>query len=207
MSLAMILIQQNDASSSKVASVREKYTTILADKHEDAMAKFGAAVSQGIIDAGGRNVTISMQNKSGSGNMPALVGMALFQQFWYWFPLAHCLSLAFTPTAIIGVNKDLAVGRPSFLSQAYGLGRLTTAHIARTDPEIRLCLQRETVAARVPSCDATSDEGDCRKGQDGCPLDDRQGNSETEGKGGRAERGRRYDGNREAAIIFPCLRD
>ncbi|GAA6007020.1 hypothetical protein JCM11491_001480 [Sporobolomyces phaffii] len=118
MSLAMILIQQNDASSPKVASVRENYTKILSDKHEDAMAKFGAALSQGIIDAGGRNVTISMQNKSGSGNMPAIVGMALFQQFWYWFPLAHCLSLAFTPTAIIGVNKDLAIPKFDFACHA-----------------------------------------------------------------------------------------
>lgn len=116
MSLAMILIQQNDASSPKVASVRAKYTKILGDKHEDAMAKFGAALSQGIIDAGGRNVTISMQNKSGSGNMPAIVGMALFQQFWYWFPLAHCLSLAFTPTAIIGINKDLEVSHSILIS-------------------------------------------------------------------------------------------
>ncbi|GAA6058795.1 hypothetical protein JCM10212_001911 [Sporobolomyces blumeae] len=118
MSLAMILIQQNDASSPKVASVREKYTKILSDKHEDAMAKFGAALSQGIIDAGGRNVTISMQNKSGSGNMPAIVGMALFQQFWYWFPLAHCLSLAFTPTAIIGINKDLDIPKFEFVCNA-----------------------------------------------------------------------------------------
>ncbi|GAA5845488.1 hypothetical protein JCM5353_000043 [Sporobolomyces roseus] len=118
MSLAMILIQQNDASSPKVASVRAKYTKILGDKHEDAMAKFGAALSQGIIDAGGRNVTISMQNKSGSGNMPAIVGMALFQQFWYWFPLAHCLSLAFTPTAIIGINKDLEIPKFEFTCNA-----------------------------------------------------------------------------------------
>ncbi|GAA5934841.1 proteasome regulatory particle base subunit RPN2 [Sporobolomyces koalae] len=118
MALAMILIQQNDASSPNVASVRQKYTKILSDKHEDAMAKFGAALSQGIIDAGGRNVTISMQNKSGSGNMPAIVGMALFQQFWYWFPLAHCLSLAFTPTAIIGINKDLAIPKFQFVCNA-----------------------------------------------------------------------------------------
>ncbi|GAA5963482.1 hypothetical protein JCM21900_006483 [Sporobolomyces salmonicolor] len=117
-SLAMILIQQNDASSPKVASVRSKYAKIVSDKHEDAMAKFGAALSQGIIDAGGRNVTISMQNKSGSGNMPAIVGMALFQQFWYWFPLAHCLSLAFTPTAIIGINKDLQIPKFDFVCNA-----------------------------------------------------------------------------------------
>ncbi|GAA5903367.1 proteasome regulatory particle base subunit RPN2 [Sporobolomyces salmoneus] len=118
MSLAMILIQQNEASSPRVASVRQNYTKILSDKHEDAMAKFGAALSQGIIDAGGRNVTISMQNKSGSGNMPAIVGMALFQQFWHWFPLAHCLSLAFTPTAIIGINKDLAIPKFEFVCNA-----------------------------------------------------------------------------------------
>ncbi|KPV74060.1 uncharacterized protein RHOBADRAFT_49993 [Rhodotorula graminis WP1] len=118
MSLAMILIEQNETSHPKVASTRAIYKTILADKHADPMAKFGAALSQGIIDAGGRNVTISMQNKSGSGNMPAIVGMALFAQFWYWFPLAHCLSLAFTPTAIIGVNKDLNLPKFEFVSNA-----------------------------------------------------------------------------------------
>lgn len=108
-SLAMILIEQNETSHPKVASTREIYKKTVNDKHADPMAKFGAALSQGIIDAGGRNVTISMQNKSGSGNMPSIVGMALFAQFWYWFPLAHCLSLAFTPTAIIGLTKDLKV--------------------------------------------------------------------------------------------------
>lgn len=143
MSLAMILIQQNETSSPKVASVRQKYTKILSDKHEDAMAKFGAALSQGIIDAGGRNVTISMQNKSGSGNMPAIVGMALFQQFWYWFPLAHCLSLAFTPTAIIGINKDLAVSFRPFHTCLFFAIRLTENDISSTtDSQIRIRLQR-----------------------------------------------------------------
>lgn len=108
-SLAMILVQQNETTNPKVAPVRKIFEKIVGDKHEDAMAKFGAALSQGIIDAGGRNVTISMQNKSGNNNMPAIVGMALFTQFWYWFPLGHLLSLSFTPTAIIGVNENLQV--------------------------------------------------------------------------------------------------
>lgn len=105
----MILIQQNDVSNPKVASTRAIYTKIIGDKHEDAMAKFGAAVAQGLIDAGGRNVTISLTNSSGGKNREAIVGMALFAQFWYWFPMAHCVALTFTPTAVIGVDVDLKV--------------------------------------------------------------------------------------------------
>lgn len=111
----MILIQQNETLNPKVKSTRELFAKIVKDKHEDAMAKLGATMAQGLLDAGGRNVTISMQSKSGSSNMPAIVGLALFTQFWYWFPLAHCASLAFTPTAIIGVDKDLKVSDPGFL--------------------------------------------------------------------------------------------
>lgn len=58
---------------------------------------------------GGRNVTISLQSRTGHTNMAAVVGMLVFAQFWYWFSLSHFLSLAFTPTAIIGLNADLKV--------------------------------------------------------------------------------------------------
>ncbi|GAA5990775.1 hypothetical protein JCM11641_002034 [Rhodosporidiobolus odoratus] len=116
LSLAMILIEQSDASHPKSASTRSIYTSILKDKHADAMAKFGAALSQGVIDAGGRNVTVSMMNKGGRRDMKSIVGMALFLQFWYWFPLGHCLSLAFTPTAVIGVDRDLKIPKFDFTS-------------------------------------------------------------------------------------------
>jgi len=117
-SLAMILIQQNDATNSKVSTVRKLYEKIISDKHEDSMAKFGAVLSQGIIDAGGRNVTISLLSRTGHTNMPAIVGMAVFTQFWYWYTLTHFLSLAFTPTAIIGLNKDIKIPQFEFLSNA-----------------------------------------------------------------------------------------
>ncbi|KAH8555091.1 armadillo-type protein [Umbelopsis sp. PMI_123] len=117
-SLAMILIQQNDTTNSKVSTVRKLYEKIISDKHEDSMAKFGAVLSQGIIDAGGRNVTISLLSRTGHTNMPAIVGMAVFSQFWYWYPLTHFLSLAFTPTAIIGLNKDIKIPQFEFLSNA-----------------------------------------------------------------------------------------
>ncbi|KAG0074810.1 proteasome regulatory particle base subunit [Linnemannia elongata] len=116
--LAMVLMQQNEAQSPKAASVRKMYEEVIKKKNEDALAKFGAVLGQGIIDAGGRNVTISLQSRSGHSNMPAIVGVALFTQFWYWFPASHFLSLAFTPTAIIGVNADLNLPEIEFTSNA-----------------------------------------------------------------------------------------
>lgn len=107
--LGMILVQQSDASSPYMSSIRTLYTKTVADKHEDPMARFGAAIGQGLIDAGGRNVTISLQSRAGSRNMGAIVGMVLFCQFWYWYPLTHCACLAFEPTGIIGLNGDLKV--------------------------------------------------------------------------------------------------
>jgi 26S proteasome regulatory subunit N2 len=82
------------------------------------LARLGAVMGQGIIDAGGRNVTISLQSRSGYENIPAIVGMALFTQFWYWYPLSHFLSLAFTPTGVIGLNKELEVPKFQVISNA-----------------------------------------------------------------------------------------
>ncbi|KAM9921869.1 hypothetical protein OXX80_012029 [Metschnikowia pulcherrima] len=107
---AMILIQQNEATFPKVKEFHKLYSETIKNKHEDAMAKFGATLAQGIIDAGGRNVTISLENaNTNTLNTKAVVGLAVFMQSWFWFPFAHFMSLSFTPTAIIGVNEDLKV--------------------------------------------------------------------------------------------------
>jgi len=105
--LSMIMVQQSEAMSSKTVMVRKHLQKVVTDRHEDAMAKFGAAIAMGIIDAGGRNCTIGLQTQSGNVNMSAIVGMAIFTQYWYWFPLTHFISLCFTPTGIIGVDSDL----------------------------------------------------------------------------------------------------
>ena len=107
--LGTVLVQQSEASSPSMASTRALYAKIVADKHEDPMARFGAALGQSFIDAGGRNVNISLQSRAGTKNTSAIVGMVLFCQFWYWYPLAHCACLAFEPTGIIGLNGKLQV--------------------------------------------------------------------------------------------------
>merc|ERR1712226_624802 len=91
----------------KVKDFRAMYAKVISEKHEDVMAKFGAILAQGIIDAGGRNVTVSLQSRTGHTNMMAVVGMLVFTQYWYWFPLSHFLSLAFTPSCVIGLNENL----------------------------------------------------------------------------------------------------
>lgn len=110
--LSMIMVQQNEAMNPKVGTIRKTLQKAIGDRHEDAMTKFGSAISLGIIDAGGRNCTISLQTQTGNLNMAGIVGMAVFTQYWYWFPLTHFLSLSFTPTSVIGLDQDLEV--PSF---------------------------------------------------------------------------------------------
>lgn len=91
---------------------------IILDKHEDTMSKMGAILASGILDAGGRNVTIKLLSKSKHDKITAVVGLAVFSQFWYWYPLIYFVSLAFSPTAFIGLNYDLKVPKFEFLSNA-----------------------------------------------------------------------------------------
>ena len=54
-------------------------------------------------------MTISLQSRTGHMNMEAVVGMLVFTQFWFWYPLTLFLSMAFTPTCLVGLNEDLKV--------------------------------------------------------------------------------------------------
>ncbi|KAL2151198.1 hypothetical protein VTH82DRAFT_6296 [Thermothelomyces myriococcoides] len=105
--LSMIMVQQNEAMNPKVTTIRKTLRKVVGDRHEDAMTKFGAALALGILDAGGRNCTIGLQTQTGNLNMAGVVGMAVFTQYWYWFPFTHFLSLSFAPTSIIGLDHDL----------------------------------------------------------------------------------------------------
>jgi 26S proteasome regulatory subunit N2 len=105
---AMVLIQHNEVKEPKVKTFRKT----LADAQSlkgDTMTKLGAILAAGVLDAGGRNVTMSLLSPAGHKKMAAVVGMAMFPQFWYWYPYIHFVSLAFTPTAVIGLAKDIKV--------------------------------------------------------------------------------------------------
>jgi len=116
--MSLVCIQHTEATCPKVKTFRETLMKIITDKHDDVIAKYGAIIGQGILDAGGRNMSLSLQTRSGQTDMAAVVGLLVFTQFWYWFPLAHFLSLAFQPTALIGLNKELKMPKIEFLSNA-----------------------------------------------------------------------------------------
>jgi len=116
--LAFVLIQQSEAQSPRSTAIRELFAKVVADKHEDPVARFGATVAQGIIDAGGRNATLSLATRAGTLNMQAIVGVTLFVQFWYWYPLAHGLGMAFSPTAVIAVDDQLRLPEVEFTCHA-----------------------------------------------------------------------------------------
>ena len=48
-----------------------------------------------------------------------MVGLVMFLQYWYWYPLLNFLSLSLTPTALVGLNQNLKVPKSfSFISNA-----------------------------------------------------------------------------------------
>jgi 26S proteasome regulatory subunit N2 len=102
---AMILMQQPDVHPS-VKPFREKIAGIVREKHPSTMTKVGAIMAHGLLDAGGRNVTMSLSSRAGFTKATAVVGVALWAQHWYWYPLQYMLGLSFSPTALIGLNKD-----------------------------------------------------------------------------------------------------
>ena len=111
--MAMVRIQQTEK---QLAPFRKKVMGHIQETHETTMCKMGAIMALGILDAGGRNVTIGLRSRSGRPRMTSVLGMLVFTQYWYWYPLSYFLSLVFVPTAFIAVDRTLAMPHCSVTS-------------------------------------------------------------------------------------------
>ena len=109
MSMALMLMQENEARCPAVKALREKINSVVEDKHQGVVAKFGATLAAGILDAGGRNMCVALTSRTGFLRQGAVVGMMCWLHYWYWYPLLQFFSLTLAPTAIIGVTKDMKI--------------------------------------------------------------------------------------------------
>jgi len=111
LALAMVLIGFNAKLEPYVEEFKKALTTTIDSKMNDTMTKFGAILASGIIDAGGRNCTLSLLSSNGQKRIASIVGMLVFTQYWYWYPYIHFVSLSFSPIALIALNKNLNMPR------------------------------------------------------------------------------------------------
>jgi 26S proteasome regulatory subunit N2 len=105
--VAMSLVMMEQPESRQKA-LRDRISSLHGNRGAETMARMGAIMAAGILDAGGRNATIGMRSNSGTFRRTSVIGMALFVQYWYWHPMSYTISLALAPTALIGVDATLA---------------------------------------------------------------------------------------------------
>ena len=103
---SMVLLQSSD-NNKKAKAFRTRITSIVSEKHQAPLTKMGAILAQGIIDAGGRNVTLKMESRNGFTKPTSVIGLMLFCQHWFWHPTLSLLGLAFQPTLVAGLNGDM----------------------------------------------------------------------------------------------------
>lgn len=106
--MSMVLMQQSDAECPYAKEYRA-FLRKLISKEQNDLTMFGVCLSYGILNASGRNSVISMNSLNGDNSVLSTVALALFCNYFYWEPLSLCLTLAFHPTAIIGLTKDFHV--------------------------------------------------------------------------------------------------
>jgi 26S proteasome regulatory subunit N2 len=73
------------------------------------MTKLGAILGIGLLDIGGRNMSLSLTTRSGMPKLEAIAGMLVFTQYWNWFPYINFVGLTLAPSMFIGVTSKLKI--------------------------------------------------------------------------------------------------
>ena len=118
--LALVFVQVTEAQEPKVKTIKQVFKKCIDEyNNDDILTRMGAIIATGIINCGGRNASISLKTRDGNLRQNAIIGMVMFTQYWYWYPCLNFLTLAMSPTALIGLNEDLKVPKSfQFVSNA-----------------------------------------------------------------------------------------
>jgi 26S proteasome regulatory subunit N2 len=104
---SLIYSQTTNTQDPKLSVFKETLEKVVSDKDEHILVRFGGIIAQSITEVGGRNCIINLVSNSGNNKMGAIVGLALFTQYYYWFPMIHFLHLAVEPCILQGVDANL----------------------------------------------------------------------------------------------------
>jgi 26S proteasome regulatory subunit N2 len=74
----MVFIQVTEAQEPKIGTIRKLYSKLTKDRHEDILSRMGAILSTGILNACGRNATLSLTTRDGNIRPNAIAGLVLF---------------------------------------------------------------------------------------------------------------------------------
>ena len=103
----LIFSQTSLKQEEGIKEYNENLQNILEDKNEHLLIKFGAYVSKGLLNLGGKNCVINLVSNTGETKMKSIIGMCLFTQYYYWFPMIHMLNLSICPTFLYNIDDNL----------------------------------------------------------------------------------------------------
>ena len=92
-----------------IKEFNENLNKILEDKNEHLLIKFGAMISKGLVNLGGKNCVINLVSNTNENKMKSIIGMCLFTQYYYWFPMLHMLNLSVCPTFLFNLDDQLKI--------------------------------------------------------------------------------------------------
>ena len=105
--LGLVLVEATAAEEPRLESFTKNCLERIENKNEAVLSKIGAILAQGLVNASGRNVVISCATLNGNTNMRAVVGLAVFCQYWFWQPYILFACLSMTPTSVLALDSDL----------------------------------------------------------------------------------------------------
>ena len=106
-SSGIIFSQTTSKQEPGIQTFLDNLEEVINNKDEHVLIRFGGLLSKGLMELGGRNCNISLVSSTGENKMTSIIGMCLFTQYYYWFPMIHFINLAVNPTMLIGLDNTM----------------------------------------------------------------------------------------------------
>jgi len=116
--LGLVMCTASAGQDKIFGDIRKEFLKVVKSRQEDPMVRFGGLLAIGLANSGGGNVRISMINGTPRGtsstaihqlNITGCMGLMLFANYWFWYPLINCITLAMSHVMTCGITYRLQV--------------------------------------------------------------------------------------------------